>query len=83
MFFDVDIWQVLKVCDVDILGSKISFDVVMGRRLSQVDPYNHYITPAIVPYSSVSYWPVNKQVTPNLVLKYNIDIWGLKKSKNL
>ena len=27
MFFDVDIWQVLKVFDVYILGSKISFDV--------------------------------------------------------
>ena len=27
MFFDVDIWKVLKVFDVDILGSKISFDV--------------------------------------------------------
>ena len=25
-----------------------------------------YITPAIVPYSLVSYWPVNKQVTQKL-----------------
>ena len=25
-----------------------------------------HITPAIVPYSPVSYWPVNKQVTLNL-----------------
>ena len=28
---------------------------IMGRRLSQVDPYNDNITPAIVPYSLVSY----------------------------
>ena len=35
-----------------------------------MDPNNLYITPAIVPYSSVSYWPGNKQVTQKLCTSF-------------
>ena len=42
--------------------------------------HNFYITPAIVPYSSVSYWPVNKQVTPKrCTTNYNTLNWMINK----